>query len=172
MSESPFPEAAPDFSDPIGLLRACHDRILSFCDRLEAYAGQEADQADHDLARQVHRYFSTAGRHHHQDEEQDVFPILNRQSIKLAELIHSLRQEHAEMDALWQELEPNLLRPAAIEDRQAFRELAGRFVAACRRHVERENREMLEMARHVINSRQLKEIGQKMAERRGVKVRL
>lgn len=167
-----FPQAAPDFSDPIGLLRACHDRILKFCDILEAYAAQPADQADNDAARQVHRYFSTAGRHHHEDEEQDVFPILNRQSLKLADLVKSLKDEHAQMDALWQQLEPKLLRPAAIDDRDAFRTLVAQFAEAYRKHVARENEDMLEMARHIISSKQMKEIGESMAKRRGVKARL
>ena len=34
MSESLVPEL-PDFDDPLGVLRACHERMLSHCDMLQ-----------------------------------------------------------------------------------------------------------------------------------------
>lgn len=171
--DNPFPSAAPDFSDPLGLLRACHERIFKQCDMVENLAAHLADKGPDleasEAAAKIHRYFSTAAKHHHQDEEQDLFPRLARQSLKLADLIHSLKQEHERLDALWSEIAPLLARPAAIEDAAAFRELAGRFAEAYRNHARKENSEVLEMAQHIFSQDELKQIGRAMAERRGVK---
>lgn len=168
-----FPPAAPDFSDPLGLLRACHERVFKHCDILENLAAYLADkgldQEASEAAAQVHRYFSVAAKHHHEDEEQDVFPRLARQSLKLADLIHSLKQEHERLDALWAEIAPLLAKPASIGDVEAFQALAERFADAYRNHARKENSELLEMAQHVFGSDELKQIGRAMAERRGVK---
>jgi hemerythrin-like domain-containing protein len=171
-----FPPAAPDFSDPLGLLRACHERVFKHCDILEnlaAHIGDKGvDQDAREAAAQVHKYFSVAGKHHHQDEEQDIFPRLARQSLKLADLIHQLKQDHERLDALWDEIEPLLSRPARIEDAENFLAMAQQFADAYRAHARRENEELLEMAQHIFGSDELKQIGEKMAERRGVQVRL
>ena len=46
---SPFPESAPDFTDPLGLLRACHQRMLDHCERLLRLADHLQDHgADSD----------------------------------------------------------------------------------------------------------------------------
>jgi len=168
-----FPPAAPDFNDPLGLLRACHERIFQHCDlvvNLAAHLADEGiDQEAREAAAQVHRYFSVAAKHHHQDEEQDLFPRLARQSLKLADLIHQLKQEHVRLDALWDEIAPLLAKPATIEDTEAFQSLAERFADAYREHARRENSELLDMAQHIFSSDELKQIGQAMAERRGVK---
>jgi hemerythrin-like domain-containing protein len=171
---TPFPETAPDFSDPLGLLRACHQRMLDNCERLLKLAdhlqSNGADSEALQAAAAIYRYFTTSARHHHNDEEQDLFPRLARESLKLADLIHRLKQDHVEIDALWQELEPLLLRPSHISDPLGFRELCSRFDDAYRRHIRVENNELLEMARHIFSQAELKKLGASMAERRGVRV--
>lgn len=171
-----FPPAAPDFSDPLGLLRACHERVLKHCDTLENLAAHIADkgidQDAREAAAQVHKYFSVAGKHHHQDEEQDIFPRLARQSLKLADLIHRLKQAHRTIDALWEPLAPLLARPATIQDSEAFSALVEPFTEAYRSHVRQENEELLDRAQHIFGSDELKEIGEKMAARRGLQIRL
>ncbi len=168
-----FPPAAPDFSDPLGLLRACHEHIIKHSDMVEALAAHLAakglDQEASDAAVQIHRYFSVAAKHHHEDEEQDLFPRLARQSLKLADLIHTLKREHEELEALWAEIAPLLAKPRSIENVETFQALAKRFAGAYRNHASKENSDLLEMARHIFSSDELKEIGRAMAERRGVK---
>jgi hemerythrin-like domain-containing protein len=167
-------EPALDFSDPLGLLRACHQRILQHCEilnRLAAHLKENGvDDQARDAARKVRFYFSTAGKHHHEDEEQDLFPKLIRQSLKMADIINSLKQDHKELERLWAELDPLLSKPTAIEDVDAFASLAAQFDEIYRRHVDRENSELLELARHILSSKQLQEMGKAMAQRRGVKV--
>ena len=175
-SSQHFPSAAPDFSDPLGLLRACHERIFNHCDTLERLAAHLAesgiDQEAKEAAAQIHKYFSVAGKHHHQDEEQELFPRLARISLKLADLVHQLKREHEKLDALWAELAPLLARPATIEEIDGFGEMARQFSDAQRAHVSRENEELLEMAQHIFGADEIKQIGEKMAERRGLPIRL
>lgn len=171
MSLSPFPEAAPDFSDPLGLLRACHERILNHCTTLERLVEHlrthGVDAEARSAAGKIHHYFSTAGQHHHQDEEQDLFPRIARQSLKLADLVHRLRQDHERMDALWQQLGPLLATPARISDLDALAALIAEFTTLYRSHITRENTELLELARHILSSDEVNRLGKQMAERRG-----
>lgn len=166
-----FPSAAPDFSDPLGLLRACHDRILRNCETLERLADHVADEGvDAEVrkaAGQVYRYFTTAGRLHHQDEEEDLFPRLARQSLKLADIIHALRQDHERLDALWADLEAEVERPAAITDPSGFRQRVAALATAYREHIRKENDDLLEMAQHILGPDELRRIGSAMSERRG-----
>jgi len=171
--DTPFPPAAPDFSDPLGLLRACHERIFQHCDMVENLAahlaGKGVDLEATEAAAKIRRYFSVAAKHHHEDEEQDLFPRLSRQSLKLADLIHTLKQDHAQLEALWAEIAPLLAKPTTITDVEAFRKQAKQFAEAYRNHAHKENSELLEIARHILSRDELRQIGRSMAERRGVK---
>ncbi len=168
-----FPPAAPDFSDPLGLLRACHERILKHGAMAVNLASRLADSGLEpevtNAAAQVHRYFSTAARHHHEDEEQDIFPRLARQSRKLADLVHYLEQEHSRLEALWLEMEPLLAEPARIENTEEFQSLTTQLAEAYRAHVQKENSELLEPATRIISNSELSQIGRSMAKRRGIK---
>ncbi len=174
MSEELFPSAAPDFTDPLGLLRACHQRILRHCETLEkAIAHVKENGLDAEARKafgQVYRYFSTAAQHHHQDEEQDLFPILSRQSLKLADLVHGLKGEHKAMAAHWDALQPLLEKPDRIaEDQERFATIVEGFNAAYRNHIEQEESELLDRAQHILSSAQLRDLGNNMAERRGLR---
>lgn len=165
-----LPTPAPGFDDPIGLLRACHQRMLQHCEWLEKFIEAALKQGiDADLekaARQVHRYFCTAAKLHHQDEEEDFFPILNRTSIKLAEIIYQLKQDHQHQDQLWQALEVQLRNPKKIADLASLQSLAAEFCQHIRMHIKTEEAEFLTMAQHLLSAAQLKTIGNAMAERR------
>ncbi|HFD81266.1 MAG TPA: hemerythrin domain-containing protein [Gammaproteobacteria bacterium] len=165
--------SVPDFDDPLGLLRACHERMLAHCDMLEKLLPHLADKGFDEEARnaigRIANYFGTSAVHHHQDEEQDLFPILNRQSLKLADMVYRLKQEHRELDDLWATVLQDLKKgPELATDEDAAGHFA-RFCQRCREHIEFENRELLEMARHILSSRQLQDMGDNMARRRGVK---
>lgn len=170
MGESLVPEL-PDFDDPLAVLRACHQRMLAQCDMLGKLPAHIAANGVDDEARsaigRLVTYFSTSAVHHHQDEEQDLFPLLNRQSLKLADLVHSLKQDHKQLEQLWQTLLSDLKEPAALADNPAFADHADAFCAAYRAHIDTENRQLLETARHILSQKQLQAIGRAMARRRG-----
>jgi hemerythrin-like domain-containing protein len=171
MSQELFPPPAPDFSDPVALLRACHQRILNHCDLLErivaTLASNPSDSGITTAIQQVLRYFRTAARHHHEDEEQGLFPLLARQSLKLADAVHRARREHEPLDTLWQGLEAQLSRPTALQLERLHAAVEA-FVARQRAHIALENEELLDRAQHILSSRDRKQLGESMAARRGL----
>ena len=172
MNESLIPEL-PDFDDPLGVLRACHERMLAQCNTLQGLVTHIAHNGVDDEARSaignVIHYFTTSALHHHQDEEQDLFPLLNRQSLKLAEIIHRLKQEHGSLTQLWEQLLQDLNKPAALAENVEFKSHVEQFCSAYREHIDYENRELLDMAQHILSHQQLEDIGRAMARRRGVR---
>jgi len=164
MTDNGLPEQLPGFDDPLGLLRACHDRMLAHCDLLENLL----ETPDNAAARQVLRYFTTSATQHHRDEEEDLFPLLNRQSMKIADLIFALRREHTELERLWNVIAPVLNRLPADGPDDDTRMAITAYCELCRNHIRRENREFLPLAASSLSSEQLGIIGESMAKRRGV----
>ncbi len=172
MSESGLPETLPGFDDPIALLRACHQKMLAQCDLLDAVVAQarsgELDDAARKATQDITRYFSSSAPLHHRDEEEDLFPRINRQSLRIAELVHNLKREHQELDVLWETLAPELRRIPGDGFSAAFLEAAGRFCELSRQHVNRENMELLPLLASSLSQQELGYIGEAMAQRRGV----
>lgn len=171
-----LPETAPGFDDPLSLLAACHGRIEAQCElllRLQAHLGQfgsdiQASQA----ARRIRQYFTTAGRHHHEDEEQDFFPMLAayaraQQRTEILTLMDALRQEHAQLGALWEALIPQLERIITGDRVAPDRLPAADFSQGNRDHIQQENLLILPFAHQVITAEDLRQLGSAMAARRG-----
>jgi hemerythrin-like domain-containing protein len=170
MSDTGLPEKLPGFDDPIGLLRACHEKMLAHCELLTALADKDSlDAAARESARNINRYFSQSAPLHHRDEEEDLFPRINRQSLKIAELVHTLKKEHATLDALWNRITPELKQLPEDGFSSAIKQAAKEFSTLCAQHIARENREMLPLATNSLSQQALMEIGESMAKRRGVK---
>ncbi|MHB1241377.1 MAG: hemerythrin domain-containing protein [Gammaproteobacteria bacterium] len=172
MREDPFPRPAPSFDDPLGMLEACHERILRHCDLLGHVAravmtGPLDDQA-RAAAAAVLRYFSTAGLNHHADEERDLFPLLEGRTPELDQLIMRLCAEHQAMNTRWAALEPSLREPNEIRDAAAFRADAEAFQRMYRAHVELENAQLLPRVRVLLDPAACAALGRAMAHRRSV----
>lgn len=174
-TNTPFPENKPDFTDPLGLLKACHQNILAFCDQLDELAKKiETGPIGFEIAGaggKIYKYFKTAGKHHHEDEEIEIFPILNRTSLKLADRVNQAKQEHEKLDALWAIIAPQLANPVSIKDGAEFAATALEFTQSQRAHIIFEEEELFELAQHLIGQAELEKIGQNMAKRRGVAYR-
>jgi hemerythrin-like domain-containing protein len=172
MTDSLVPEI-PDFNDPLGVLRACHDRMLAHCDILEKLvphlAAHGVDAEARGAITRVVQYFTTSAVHHHQDEEVDLFPILNRQSLKLADMVYRLKQDHEELKRLWDSLQQAMKKGPALAQETDFAANVERFCNRYREHIEFENKELLTIARHILSHRQLEDMGYAMAKRRGLR---
>ncbi len=172
MSENGLPNDLPGFDEPLALLRACHEKILAHCDLLEGLvtrmAGNGPDTEAHKTAERITRYFPTSAELHHRDEEEDIFPRLNRQSLKIAELVYVLKKEHEELETLWGILSPELNRLPGERFSEEFIRASDDFCGLYRQHIERENRVFLPLAANSLSQQELVEIGESMAERRGV----
>ena len=172
MSDSLVPEL-PDFNDPLGMLRACHERMLAHCDILEKLVAHVAangvDAEARSAITKVTQYFTTSATHHHQDEEVDLFPVLNRQSLKLADMIFRLKKDHEELNQLWDSLHQAMKKGPALAQDADFAGNVERFCSKYREHIKFENKELLTMAQHILSDRQLDELGSAMAKRRGLR---
>ncbi|MEO7481459.1 MAG: hemerythrin domain-containing protein [Sulfuriferula sp.] len=165
-----IPKPAPGFDDPLGLLSACHERILSHCATLERLVPHlrqyGADEDAQQAAARILRYFQVAAPLHHQDEECDLFPAL-RFHDDFPDMLHAvlenLAAQHGELDSIWMPLEGALQAVAkglpadlAIQD----------FVALTRAHIAVEEQEIFPLATCYLGAETLAKLSHAMQERR------
>jgi pyridoxamine 5'-phosphate oxidase len=168
---------APDFDQPLAVLKHCHDRIrkqLATLEKLPAHledrgADEEAQQA----AQAVLRYFRQAAPLHHEDEEQDLLPMLQScvagaDAALLQELLPRILKEHEEMDALWTQLESQLQVIANGEEAIVDELLQEQFCSAYASHMELEESQIATMAKRLFNDEQMARLGLAMQARRGI----
>lgn len=174
MTESLLP-VAPGMETPLEMLEACHERLqaqLGTLARLAAWLpGHGADTQARQAASNVMRYFDLAAVNHHMDEEDDLFPVLRarageRERDALNALIDGLLADHQEMFAAWAAMRAVLepisrgeaaeLTPEAVED----------FAARYRRHIEREEGDLLAFARVLLTEADLAHMSATMTARR------
>lgn len=166
---------APTFDDPLGMLAACHERIAAQCALLEKLVPHIKLHGCDEQARQaavgVLRYFDTAGQHHHQDEEQDLFPqLLAGTDPVAASLISRILAEHRTLEENWQALRPRLLAIAEAASTQLDAQVVTRFNAGYAAHIALENKELLPLAERLLDAAQRETLGRRMAARRGARV--
>ena len=173
-----FDAPAAGFEAPLEMLTACHGRVESQCQTLlrlvPHLAVNGSDQAAREAAQNVMRYFDTSARHHHADEEEDLFPALLRSApvaelAPLRELIAALQAQHRELEQAWGALRRKLegVRLGTMRDLAA--DEVGRLVDLYRSHIEREEKELLPLAARVLGTAQLDSVGRAMRLRRGIK---
>jgi hemerythrin-like domain-containing protein len=165
--------AAPSFDDSLEMLHACHGRIEAQCATLsklsEHLASHGSDTQASQAARTILRYFDSAGQHHHQDEESDLFPeLLTTRHEKFISLITRLLSEHKHMDAAWQDLRPMLVEVESGRSPEWKTEIATHFISLYAKHIELENGQFLPLAGTLLDVAQRRMLGHKMAARRGV----
>lgn len=167
---------AAGFEVPLEMLAACHGRVQHQCQtllRLLAHLQTHgADRPAQEAACAVMRYFDTAARDHHEDEEQDLFPALlesmaGSDAVCLRDLTSSLSAEHRELERRWRTLRLRLEQVAAghttsLPDAEVL-DLVGLY----ERHIAREDAELLLMARRLLSDAELDRIGLAMRTRRG-----
>ena len=166
----------PGLDEPIAMLDACHERVLAQLQTLERLVPwlQEhgADNEARQAARAVMRYFDVAGVNHHLDEEEDILPALRaaqvdaatRQDIeKLSAWVH---EDHQRLYAAWAVVRTELA--AVAEEGRAELDAAqvAAFAHAYRTHIEREETELLPLARRILDAAVVERISHTMTQRR------
>lgn len=164
---------APGFDRPLDVLEACHGRIAKQCDTLEKMLAHlpahGADVQAQQAARAVLAYFDTAAVHHHDDEERNLFPLLEQAGAPGAcDLVEALTLEHDELALLWRRLSPALRQVGAGAADALDEALTRRFIALNRCHLEFENTHVLPLARQALGAADVERLGRAMAARRGV----
>lgn len=162
---------------PLEMLSACHGRVERQCATLRRLvphlAAQGADEQARTAAANVMRYFNTSAKHHHADEEEDLFPALIESmaasdAVCLHGLIDGLKADHRALEAAWQRLRRVLERIAAGEPAPLAADNVEALVGLYERHIAREESELLPMAARLLSENELARIGRAMRERRGI----
>ncbi|MBA3624899.1 MAG: hemerythrin domain-containing protein [Methylibium sp.] len=168
---------AVGFEVPLEMLSACHSRIEHQCStlrRLSAHlATRGADTEARSAAASVMRYFDTAARDHHADEEEDLFPALiesmaGSDAVCLRDLTQALTAEHRELEARWQRVRVVLERVVAGETASFESDDVEALVALYERHIECEEQELLPMAARLLSDEDIARVGRAMRARRGI----
>ncbi len=177
MTDSLLPHA-PALDEPLEMLEACHERIeaqLKTLERLSAYLpGHGADEQSRQAARAILRYFETAGPNHHEDEEQNLFPVLAGRAgaddrAAVDSLVSDLLADHAKMasavEAVREQLVPIADGTGAVLDPASV----CLMTTVYRRHIERENRELLALSRKLLTPQDVEVLSRAMTARRSRK---
>ena len=171
--------AAPavGFEVPLEMLAACHGRVQHQCNTLlrlrDHLHDHGPDQPAQEAARAVMRYFDTAARHHHEDEEQDLFPALlesmaGSDAVCLREITAALCSDHRALEHLWATLRQGLLQVAeGTVSTLSDPDVTG-FVHLYAQHIALEESELLPMAARLLSPAELDRIGLAMRARRGL----
>lgn len=172
-----LPDPAPDFDQPIAVLKHCHGRIrkqLLTLEKLLAHLpAHGADQGAQEAATAVMRYFDKAAPLHHDDEEQDLLPMLQATASgadagALQALAPSIVQDHKDMDALWQDLHEQLAAIAQARASYLSSSQTSRFIECYGAHMEREEAVIAPMALRLFSPEQMATLAQAMRRRRGL----
>ncbi len=174
---SPLPDTAPDFDQPVAVLKHCHGRIrkqLATLEKLLAHLPQHgADEQARQAAQAVLKYFDKAAQLHHDDEEQDLIPMLHavaqgEDAATLQALAPVILQDHKDMDAMWQDLHEQLSLIAGGGATQLSGSTVERFTQRYLNHMEREENTMAPMAVRLFSPEQMRQLGLAMRRRRGI----
>jgi hemerythrin-like domain-containing protein len=171
------------FDQPLGLLSDCHRRIEGFLGMMIRVLEQSSDgqralaPGEREALEAALRYFDVAAPRHTQDEEQSLFPRLRASNDPTARTamarIESLESDHRHADAMHaqvkdlcrQWLDTGSLSAAAVRRLGGLlRELHDVYT----RHISLEDDELFPLAARVLDRQQLLELGQEMAQRRGL----
>lgn len=170
-------DPAPDFDQPVAVLKHCHGRIrkqLSTLEKLLAHLPEHgADEQARQAATAVLKYFDKAAQLHHDDEEQDLLPMLlavakGDDAATLQALAPVILQEHKDMDAMWQDLHEQLTSIADGSGTQLSASIVRRFVQNYQGHMEREEGIVAPMALRLFGPDQMARLGAAMRRRRGL----
>ncbi len=172
-----LPDTAPGFDQPIAVLKHCHNRIrkqLTTLERLLTHLPQHgADETARQAAAAVLKYFEKAAHLHHDDEEQDLIPMLRavaqgEDAATLQALAPVILQDHKDMDALWQDLHEQLSAIADGSARTLSTSAVQRFSQRYNAHMEREESTMAPMALRLFSPEQMTQLGTAMQRRRNI----
>ena len=170
-------DPAPDFDQPVAVLKHCHGRIrkqLATLEKLLAHLPEHgADEQARQAATSMLKYFDKAAHLHHEDEEQDLLPMLlavakGEDAATLQALVPVILQEHKDMDAMWQDLHEQLTGIADGSGTQLSASIVRRFVQSYHGHMEREEGIVAPMALRLFGPDQMARLGGAMRRRRGL----
>ena len=173
----PLFDSVPGFDQPIAVLKHCHDKIrkqLTTLQNLLAYLPQQGNTiAAQQAAKAVLQYFNKAAHLHHDDEEQDLMPMLQAtaggaDAALLATLVPEILADHQRMDQAWSTLRPQLDAIAAGASTELSVDGVNAYVDAYHAHMSKEEGQLATMAKRLFSAQQMEQLGTAMQRRRGI----
>jgi hemerythrin-like domain-containing protein len=173
-------KSSPTFQQPLELLSDCHRRVESFLSALvmvaEQARGGELDARQREAMETALRYFREAAPKHTADEEESLFPRMRQlgergtqealAKIQALEADHQVaKNEHDLVERLGQQW---------LRDRKLTIDETSQLLASLRqlqsiyaRHIAVEDNDIFPLAKQVLGSNALNDVGREMAARRG-----
>ncbi|NVD69119.1 pyridoxamine 5'-phosphate oxidase [Duganella sp. BJB488] len=173
----PLFDTAPDFSQPLAVLKHCHERIrkqLQTLQKLLAHLPQHgADDDARKAAQAVQKYFNTAAPLHHEDEEQNLMPMLqatarDADAVLLAGLVPGILADHQQMERDWNIINAQLDKIANGQGSELSADDVQRFGAVYATHMAIEEGDIAPMAKRLFSPEQMAQLGSAMQARRGI----
>lgn len=170
-------DTAPDFSQPIAVLKHCHDRIrkqlLTMQNLVSHLPAHGADADAQKAAQAVLKYFNNAAHLHHDDEEQNLMPMLqatarDADAALLDELVPGILADHQHMDRDWEIVRAQLEQVASGESAELSAPDVQRFCDAYAAHMAKEEANIAPMAKRIFSAEQMAQLGSAMQQRRGI----
>jgi hemerythrin-like domain-containing protein len=170
-------QAEPGFDDPVGLMAACHRRIERFLlvlvDLTTRRSGHGLNQQERAAMETALRYFLDAAPHHTADEEDGLFPALEKDRGDEDGIISELELDHRRAEGLHRTVDRlgrlwltagSLDETKVVRLQAALSELSALYLE----HIRVEEQHVFPSARTLLSREALAEIGRGMAARRGL----
>ncbi len=171
-------ETPAGFDDPLEMLLGCHRRIekqLRTLERLREHLSKRVVDAEASAAAQsILTYFAKAAANHHQDEEHDLFPLLEAriadpgEAARFRALRSTLESEHRVLESAWAQLRKPLEALAEGLPRTLPAAHAQEFAAGYARHIAIEEAAFKDYFARWLRPEDLEALGRSMAARRSV----
>ncbi|MGO9019548.1 MAG: hemerythrin domain-containing protein [Syntrophobacteraceae bacterium] len=135
--------------EPRESLREEHGATMKMLAAFERFIAKVLDLNESetkDLEALIEFFEIYVDRYHHGKEEQVLFPALSRtRTTRIDSLINALMEDHREARTSMEQIKSNAvsLHSCPEADRYIFREQADRYVNLVRKHIRKENSELL-----------------------------
>jgi hemerythrin-like domain-containing protein len=171
---------SPTFQQPLELLSDCHRRVESFLRGLilvtEQARGGELNQQQREALETALRYFREAAPKHTADEEESLFPRMRElgegatgealAKIDALEADHQVAKgSHDTVEQLGQHW--LAIGQLSAEETALLLKNLRELQSIYERHIAVEDNEIFPLAKQVLDSKSLNDVGREMAERRG-----
>ena len=168
------------FSDPIRLLKECHERVEMFLGVLCSLAAQNGGPlqvADAQSLGTALKYFREAAPQHTADEEDSLFPRLRSKPPSAVRSVLSelarLEQDHRYAASLHQDVNSLGQRwltrgQLTIDEQHGFAVSVKKLASMYRAHIRTEEDTVFPIAASVLSEKERSEVSSEMAARRGI----
>jgi hemerythrin-like domain-containing protein len=164
------------YDDPLEMLLACHrktEKQLETLKRLRSHLSSHGVDPEASAAAQaLLRYFDKAATNHSEDEEHDVFPLLEQritdagEAARFRDFRAEIERDHREIEAKWARMRKPLEGIAEGLTRGLLADDVLAFVGAYARHIRVEETALVEFFNRWLDDNDRRALGRSMSARR------